>query len=377
MNKKLTAAMECNLKGYDRKQSAEQFCGIDWKMIHESALRNHALYQASWNGEKPERPVIIGQPSVQHFICQQDDAGKWRLVYRNALEAQLKRIQTDLAAGLIVLPMVLCDFNTLALSSMFTPDLISSEDGSDAFVKPLFNDRRNLERMEKPDLNQGLIPVLLEETRRLRSILPEFIAVGVRLNTGPLSLAAELRGATELIYDMIEAPALCRHFISMLTDLYIEVRDAIHTAAGIVLRPGIVRPDVSFHAPTSGVMICDDTLQVLGPKQFAEFGVPCFERILTHYGGGSIHSCGDTSHLWPDLAALPLLAGIEFGEGNRVNWTAARKAFPEKRLIFWDLNQEGSDYMKRTFVAAGEPRTFVYTQNGEHIKAWQKMIKNS
>jgi hypothetical protein len=290
--------------------------------------------------------------------------------YRDALKSQLQEIIQGLTDGAVILPMVLCDFNVLAISSLFDPELVPSPQLDDANVRPLFGERSQIERLEKPSLDRGLLPIIEKETARLRALLPPEIAVGVRMNTGPLSLASELRGATELLIDMLEAPDLYHHFVSLMTDLYIEVRQAIHRAAHIQTSLERIRPDVSFHAPTTGVMVCDDSISLLGPRQFERFAAPYLMRIFTTFGPGTIHSCGNSMRLWPALKHMPGWRAFEFGEGDKVDWQKARATFPEKNLIYWDLNQEGDAYLAMAEKAMLEPHTFVYSQNPDHVRRW-------
>lgn len=362
--------MTCRIGGYEPPPDVAPLPEVDWGRLRAAADEHQAAIQHAWDGGATPRPMVVGQPSVYHFRLARDADGGVRLIYHDALSDQLSAIASHLDAGIRVIPMVLCDMNVLTVSSLFQPELLPSPALDDANVIPCLRHRADVERLQKPDCRGGLMPVVLAETRRLRARLPEWLAVGVRLNTGPLSLAAELRGATALLEDMLEAPDLSRHLFSILTDLTIEVRDLIHEAAGIRVRPGVVRPDVSFHAPTAGVMVCDDLVSLLSPRLFEQFALPCLTRILRHYGGGMLHACGNPSHLLPVLAGTPEVLGVEFGQGDLVDWAAARRHLPDRALVFWDLGQEGATYLERAGLMATRPRTFIYSQNLEHARFW-------
>jgi hypothetical protein len=353
--------VECRIEDYEPPPDAAALPHADWQRLRSATIENQASMQRVWDGGEPPSPMVVGQPSAYHFRVSLRPDGTVRLVYRDALPDQLTAIETHLDAGIRVIPMVLCDMNVLTVSSLFDPELVPSPGMDDANVMPCLRRRADVERLRKPDSRGGLMPFVLAETRRLRALLPEWLAVGVRLNTGPLSLAAELRGGTALLEDMLEAPQLCHHLLAILTDLTIEVRDLIHAAARIQVRPGIVRPDVSFHAPTVGAMLCDDLVSLLSPSLFEEFALPYLTRILRSYGGGTVHACGNPSHLLPILAGVPEVVGVEFGQGSLVDWAAARRQMPDRTLIFWDLEQEGTAYLERAARAALEPKTCIYS----------------
>ncbi len=361
--------MRCHLEREPRTDSGP-LPDADWARLKEAADEDRTAIQRAWDGNIPCSPMVVCQPSAYHYRAERDPSGECRLVYRDALQEQLALVERHLRAGAMVVPMVLCDMNVLAISSLFDPELVPSPDGEDANVRPCLPDRRAVERMERPSIEGGLIPVILDETRRLRALMPEWMAVGVRLNTGPLSLAAELRGGTDLLMDMLEAPPVYARLLDIVTGLYIEVRDAIQAAAGIEVRAGSVRPDVSFHAPTAGVMLCDDLISLLDSQRFERYALPYLRRILAHYGGGTIHACGAPGHLLPVLRDVPEVLGFEFGQGDLVDWAAARAVLPEHNLIFWDLGADGTDYLVKARRAALEPRTFIYSQQLEHVHYW-------
>ena len=216
--------IKCEMKDYYQEPVQAVLDSVDLNRIKAASATNRALLQRAWQGDSEGVFPVISQSSVRNFYIEEDECGNRGMVYRDALRLQLNEAEKAVQAGALILPMVLCDFNVLAVSSLFNPDLVPSPNLDDANVLPVFKTRRDLERLEKPDIHQGLIPLILRETKRLRAGLPGCISVGVRMNTAPLSLASELRGATEIIFDMLEAPEAYHHFLGILTDLYIEVR---------------------------------------------------------------------------------------------------------------------------------------------------------
>ena len=312
---------------------------------------------------------MLLQPSNRNYAIRGEN-GEKHLAYHDSLSGQLASLQDAIREGYLTVPMVLCDFNTLPVSALFNPEIVAGHGETDAFTRPIFTEREDLERLEKPTLCHSMMEVMLEETARLRKALPDCIDVGVRLNTGPISVGAELRGATDLILDMKVAPDLYDHYMTIITDLYIEVRQAIHLAAGIELVQGMVRPDVSVHAPTTGVMVCDDTVQILGPTEFEECASPYLEKVLAAFGGGTIHSCGDVSHLLTSLTQVRGLDAFEFGQGELVDWAEARTALKDLNLIFWPPARD-QESLDAAFRILHEPKTFMY-RGIELARAWDE-----
>ena len=343
--------------------------GIDFSLLKEASFRHREFIQQIWEGGSARSTPALFQPSKKNYTIQAENGTK-HLVYYDSLSDQLASVQDSIAKGYLAIPMVLCDFNTLPVSALFNPEIVAGQGKTDAFTRPLFSERAHLERLEKPTLDHPMISIMLQSTERLRKSLPDYIDVGVRLNTGPISVGAELRGATDLILDMKETPDLYRHYMKIITDCYIDVRNAVQSAAGIKIVPGKIRPDVSIHAPTTGVMICDDTIQLLGPEEFEECAAPHLERVFASFGGGTIHSCGDTTHLFRSIAQLDGLHAFEFGQGELIDWAAAREALNELVLIFWPPAGDPAS-LETAFDVLHQPKTFMYS-GIEFAEEWNR-----
>lgn len=361
--------MLCHVRGYYQDDFQSVSKAIDWDLLKEASCRHRKIIQEIWDGGSTASAPVLLQPSSRSYAIRVENDNQY-LAYYDSLSNQLASLQNSIREGYLTIPMVLCDFNTLPVSALFNPEIVAGQGETDAFTQPLFTQRKDLEGLEKPSLDHSVIKIMLEETARLREVLPDYIDVGVRLNTGPISVGAELRGTTDLIIDMKEAPDLYHHYMTLITDLYIEVREAIHAAAGIEILPGKIRPDVSIHAPTTGVMICDDTIQILGPAEFEEFAAPYLEKVLSFFGGGAIHSCGDTSHLLKSLAQVAKLDAFEFGQGELVDWVEARRELNDRPLIFWPPARD-PESLDTAFHILHEPRTFMYG-GIELAKGWKE-----
>lgn len=356
------------VENYYQDPQAKALAGIDWPMLEQASRTHRQVIQRAWDGQSIERLPILLQPTRGNYRW---DPEQEVMVYHDALRDQLEAICDAIREGYLVIPSVQCDFNTLPVSALFGAQ-IEPLGNVGLCVKPQFETREAIEALEAPEVDSGLVSIMFRETERFRRILPDWFDVGVRLNTGPISVAAELRGTTDLLYDMMEASELYHRYMSIITDTYIAVRRGIHERAKIRIEEGVVRPDVPVHAPTTGAMICDDTIQLLSPELFESCAAPYLNRIFQAFGGGSIHSCGNVSHLLPAFAGMPLLAGVEFGQASLMDWSNTRAVLPDKVLIYYvgkddatvTTFQQAADQLK-------EPRTFMY--NGlEEMRYWQE-----
>ena len=56
--------------------------------------------------------------------------------------------------------------------------------------------------------------------------------------------------------------------------------------------------------PGGGIPMSVDCYNLCGPGVYAEFGRPCQQQLVDHFGGGNFHIHGDGRHLLPELAQL-------------------------------------------------------------------------
>ena len=301
----------------------------------KAAFSRHVLQQA-WEGSAQEALPLNAQPTARSFRVVGNKEGGYRLRFVTNIREQMKLIIEAVGNGTDTLPLFSCDFNTFVLSSVFGGDLKAEAGVLESFSSPqvnfVFDSREKLERLKPPTLTDGLIPKALKETRKLREVLPDWCDVGVRINTGPLSMACDLRGS-DIFVDMFEAPDLYFHFMSILTELYIVTRRAIQEAAAYHYAPDEMHSDVPVHIPVKGILLCDDSMVLMSPATYEKYLLPFHRRIFDAFGGGVLHSCGDSTHLWPILSRIENLRGFEFGQPQLINHLEARKIFGEGFLI--------------------------------------------
>jgi uroporphyrinogen decarboxylase len=179
------------------------------------------------------------------------------------------------------------------------------------------NTHDDLDRLKIPDpFRDGRLPLFLEATKK---VLDEVGAsVPVSLTTaGPFTTAANIRGADQLLRDLRRDPEFVHRLLRFATDSTIPfVREVIALGARVSLAEPVA----------SGTLI--------SAKAFREFALPYLKdlidaiKVFTGGAGPSLHICGDSSKIWPEMAdsgasVLSLddqvdLAGARAAVGDRV-----------------------------------------------------------
>lgn len=175
---------------------------------------------------------------------------------------------------------------------------IEFRDGQVPDTRPRWqNDDRKREILDRgiPDVYGGQMAVnerfyshFLERAKSYRFKGLPVCSVSPRgLGTdGPLTVAANIRGASELFLDFIEDPDYVRQLLALITEATIARIKA--------WRKRIGQPEKS-----AAFSLADDSVQLLSTEMYREFVLPCHQRLRaalsTAETGGGIHLCGDST----------------------------------------------------------------------------------
>ncbi len=105
----------------------------------------------------------------------------------------------------------------------------------------------------------------------------------VDFTDGPFTLAANLRGATELLTDLYEDPDYVHELLSFLTD-------------AIIARIRAWWPVLGFPERAEMFKLADDAVQTMSATMYKEFVMPHHKRMIDELGGKGphmMHLCGN------------------------------------------------------------------------------------
>jgi len=108
---------------------------------------------------------------------------------------------------------------------------------------------------------------------------------------GPLTVAANLRGATQVCLDLYEDPEYLRELLRYITEATIVRIRALRQALGHEPRPKCWG-------------FADDSIELLSADAYKEFVLPCHRVLLRELAGEgphSVHLCGSVDRLMPLL----------------------------------------------------------------------------
>jgi hypothetical protein len=207
-------------------------------------------------------------------------------------------------------PYVMPWFGTVVAASAFGCR-VGFPPGQDPAVDPSWYPVQtvdDIDRLRVPDPERdGLMPTVLRYLRHMKanSVLP----VGITDFQGPLTTANQLMGYDKLIYLMYDEPEAAHRLMDAVTSGLI--RWVRHQKEVLGEPDGYCVGDQQVHiGPHGGVWFSDDDAVLVNADLYREFVVPYNSRILTEFGGGFVHYCGNATHHADNFLATEGLRGL-------------------------------------------------------------------
>ena len=248
-------------------------------------------------------PVLVNTPCYFAFGSKDkpadyfdNPASMWRY-QADGYERHLGRVNDDMV------PYFMPWFGTGVLASAFGCEIRRGQQDDDpAVAAPCVHSPADAAALRLPEAGRaGWMPRVLDAIDYAMS--EGDLPVGLTDMQGPLDTLGLMCGQAQLYQWMYSEPGMVHDLMELVTTAFIdwaqvqkahigEPLDSSHGLQG-VFSPGI------------GIWESDDDLVLLDPGLYREFVAPYVARILTAFGGGSVHFCGNGLHHIETLEALP------------------------------------------------------------------------
>ena len=190
---------------------------------------------------------------------------------------------------------VICD--TLLEAEALGNVLQFPDDAIPRVEKYVLDDPEKLNSLEVPDPQRdGRMPMVLEACQRVAQEVKD--AAVWSTARGPWTIAANLRGAEQLIYDVFDRP----DFVNDLLRFTTEVNKVY---GGALIDAGV------------GLMISEPaaSISLISPDIYAQLIKPCHTEVVNHFRGLgqhlSMHVCGYIDPVMEDIAETGM-GGVSF-----------------------------------------------------------------
>jgi uroporphyrinogen-III decarboxylase len=191
----------------------------------------------------------------------------------------------------------------------------------------------DIQKLQLPDPEKdGLMPKVLDFLHYMKA--HSFLPVGITDFQGPLTTANQLMGYDKLIYLMYDQPNLVHELMDKVTETLILWIKKQKEVIGEPLTECISDQQV-YTGKHAGVWFSDDDAVLVSEKIYKEFVVPYNSRILTEFGGGVIHYCGNATHHAQNFLNTKGLLGLNIYNLYNIPSFAKLKAQVEDRLVLF------------------------------------------
>ena len=297
---------------------------------HEKAVAD------PWARDMPQAPLGV----MMNHLCVFDELGipedVWRLTNDAKWRGELIKAYNDKAETIVgrrVLNETVSDPNLQYPETKKLHDVFEAEQQwhiDSWWLKQSANTPEELaallDRVENRDIRRFILP---DNWRQERDRL---MALGVkpslyRGQRGPVTFATSIYGVENLIFLILDKPALAERFRDAILHVVLEIARVLDEEAGYTPK----------NAPR-GFYFCDDNSCLLNPEMYELFGAPILKGIWDRYSPDpddmrGQHSDSSMEHLLPILGRLGITS-TNFGPTVKVS--DIRKHCP-KALILGQL----------------------------------------
>lgn len=219
---------------------------------------------------------------------------------------------------------------------------------------PALKDLAEIDSLHMPDpLKDGRICEWLETTERLMDMVGDHVFVMGRADQGPFSLLCLLRGAQNLMMDlMIKDEATIRHALEWATEAHLRFARAQLQAGA--------------HATSMGDAYAGPNL--ISPALYRKFGFPYEKKVVDGLqdltGSYAIHICGNATKIVEDMGRTG--AGI-LEIDWKTNMGEARKVVPENVVLMGNINPSDPMFLGEPETVKAQAKEIIESTKGKGI----------
>jgi hypothetical protein len=233
---------------------------------------------------------------------------------------QFARVSRQLEEGFGGLFVVRPNYGVGIMPSLFgaEPFIMPREMNTLPNVRPLSGGERDLERIAEepiPDFSAGHGPAVMRLGKIYEEIYSNYPRIARYIRTdhpdcqGPMDVV-ELLWGSEMFLALYDRTELVQALLARVTETYKAFLDE-----WFVISP----PKDELHsyfgnAHRGRICVRDDSAMNLSPEMYEEFILPYNDDVLTHFGGGAIHSCGRVDHFSSHLHKMENLYAFNMSQ---------------------------------------------------------------
>lgn len=183
------------------------------------------------------------------------------------------------------------------------------EDGHKYLAGPVIFNAGDVAKIKPLPLAATLLGQQIDVLRHLAENTHGRYLIRVGDIQNPLGVAAMLWDTNDFYISLIEHPRAVHRLLEMITDVTIEY---IHQMKAVCPTLLPVAWPVIWAPPDKGIYLADDTMALVSPAIYEEFGVQYNNRLSREFGGLILHSCTTNERYFPSILKNEGLRSINF-----------------------------------------------------------------
>lgn len=247
-------------------------------------------------------PLAIGLRSLYSI-----NLWDYYLDHRAMLAHELEKAGAVKAIGSDAIPCVAPRFDPVVLPSMFGARVVNV--GGRPMIAPFLAGPGEIERLRAPDVESGIVPVVIGALRYFLGNTPDDIVVLTPPELDPFD-AALLMCGSELFTLMNDEPALVARLLELITEAFIRVQLLFKRLLDEPEREKVSYLGIAM----PGIRVAADALVNLSPAAIARFCYPVFDQLARAFGGVLVHYCPSPSqryyHVMKPVLECPHVLGV-------------------------------------------------------------------
>ena len=285
---------------------AEKLAQIDELFPPERVEASKKRIRDIWNGKKPEGryPYVYYPISFNYY----DDA-------HPAEERLLATLDELILRGQFeddFIPAVFPGCKQSTIPSMFgAKELIC---GEDYCSEKIVFEPQDVYKLGEPRIEPGSVAAYwIDMQKYLYEETEGRLGIHITDMQGPADVCGQLWGYDNLFVSAYTDPKEYDEIMSKATGAFLMLWERQKE----VLQESFIGTHLfgwSWAPEGNGATVSADSIVMVSPDFFDEFYAPYLDRISDATGGLILHSCGDFSHLMPNLYRLNNIRGINAGQ---------------------------------------------------------------
>lgn len=199
-------------------------------------------------------------------------------------------------------------------------------------TRPIFTSVDDLIGLKYPNLNDcEVMQMILDRIKFFKQKTGGLLDISVTDTQSPNDTASLIMETTEFFIASIAEPEILDPFLTMITKSIIEFTEMqIESIGECLTRPGHV---MLSHKSLKGIAISDDNMALISPESYRNISLPYNNMLSRHFGGISIHSCGNHGHNGHLLHETDNLLMVDCPTGKRNDPTPNKAGDLKKNFL--------------------------------------------